>query len=441
MKLRIRTILLLATGFTISSAQEVYNLERCIGLGLENNYSIIIAGNNATISDNNYTRGNAGYLPSLGLSGRYGGTINTTTQNLTDGSESISAGIHNNSTTAAVSLGWTIFDGFNVQTTYKKLNELRQIGELNSQVAVENLVSDIVSEYFFLIQQKQLYHNLEFAVSLSKERVRIDEERYLLGASSKLQLLQSKVYFNSDSSRLARQSEVLRASEIRLNELMAVEDLGQSILVRDSVLIINSSMELESLLEETLARNTSLSIARKNQIVSAYDYKIIASRSYPYLNLATGYNYSFNRYESSSLLNQQTNGMSYGLTMGVDLFDGYNRQREKKNARIELENKELRYKQVELEIRADLLTIYSGYTNNLSLLMLEEQNIMTAAENLEIAMERYRLGNLSGLELREVQKSLLDAEERMLSVQYQTKTAEISLIQIAGRIMEYTMSN
>ena len=42
---------------------------------------------------------------------------------------------------------------------------------------------------------------------------------------------------------------------------------------------------------------------------------------------------------------------------------------------------------------------------------------------------RYMLGNLSGIEMREAQKSLLDAEERILSAEYDTKLCEISLLQ------------
>lgn len=49
------------------------------------------------------------------------------------------------------------------------------------------------------------------------------------------------------------------------------------------------------------------------------------------------------------------------------------------------------------------------------MLKLERQNLVAAKENHEIAMERYMLGNLSGIEMREAQKSLLDAEERILS--------------------------
>ena len=71
------------------------------------------------------------------------------------------------------------------------------------------------------------------------------------------------------------------------------------------------------------------------------------------------------------------------------------------------------------------------------LLELQEQNLKAAQETMDIAQERYLLGNLSGLEMREAQKSLLDAEESLLQVQYDTKVCEISLLQISGRIMQY----
>lgn len=417
--------------------QIIYDLTSCIETGLENNYSIIVARNREAITENNFTRGNAGYMPTIDFSSRFSGTVNTTEQRLASGDVNISRGIHNTTATGAVSLGWSIFRGFSVQTNYKKLGELRDIGELSTQLAVENLVARIIAEYNYLIQQKRLYSNLQFAVDLSRERVRIDEASYLLGRASKLQLLQSQVYFNADSSRLARQSEVLRASEIRLNELMSVDNIGQSIIVADTLLTIDPGLVFDRLLIETLNQNTALQIASRNQTVSQYDYKIIASRSYPFVTLSSGYSGTLNMYETGNTSSQITSGASYGLTMGVNLFDGYNKQRDRKNALIELENRELQYLQVEQELRADLLTIYSAYTNNLRLLRLEEQNLETARENLDIAFERYLLGNLSGLDLREVQKSLLDAEERLLSVQYQTKTAEISLLQISGRIMDY----
>lgn len=81
--------------------------------------------------------------------------------------------------------------------------------------------------------------------------------------------------------------------------------------------------------------------------------------------------------------------------------------------------------------------LWQAYQNNLELLKLERDNLIAARENLDIAMERYMLGNLSGIEMREAQKSLLDAEERILSAEYDTKICEISLKQISGNILDY----
>ena len=119
------------------------------------------------------------------------------------------------------------------------------------------------------------------------------------------------------------------------------------------------------------------------------------------------------------------------------MFDGNNQRRSLHNSVIDRESKDLRYREVEQGVKADLLTIYSAYNNNLRLISLEEQNFQTARENLDIALERYKLGSLSGIDLREVQKSLLDARERLISAHYQTKLAEVSLQLISGKIMEY----
>lgn len=428
-----------------SEAQEIYDLSRCVTTGLEQNFSVKIVRNQEEISGNNLTRGNAGFLPAISTTNRFGGNVSTTTQNMNNGSQNKSRGVYNTTGSAGLNLNMTLFDGFNVQTTWQKLQELKQMGGLNSQMSMENLVAQIVAEYYYYIQQLNFQHNMEYAVSLSRERARIDEDRYLLGASSKLELLQSIVYLNADSSRLARQNETILQSEIRLKKLMALENLEENIQLPDTVIVFNPDLKYQELLENTIELNTGLQIAKKNQLISELDYKIIASRSYPYLNFSTGYQYSYRGYGTGTIsdygelaLNNQQNGaLNYGITVGMNIFDGFNRRREKTNALIEVENRLYRFQEIEQNIKADLLTVYYAYENNLRLVQLEEENLSVARENLEIALERYRLGALSGIELREVQKSLLDAEERLISVKFQTKLAEISLLQISGKIMDY----
>ena len=92
---------------------------------------------------------------------------------------------------------------------------------------------------------------------------------------------------------------------------------------------------------------------------------------------------------------------------------------------------------MELKLKADLANIWMAYENNMELTNLEKENLQVAQINYEIAMDRYKLGNLSGIELREAQNSLLGAEERLLQAQYNTKLCEISLMQISGQATFY----
>ncbi len=430
-------IFLILAGIQDVKSQEMYDLIRCITEGLENNLSLKVVKTNEEISNNNYTRGNAGFLPTISNVNRLGGNINNTTQTFNDESKNTSKGVFNTSATANVNLDWMLFNGFKVQTTWQKLNELKQVGELNTRMEMENLVSKIIAQYYLYVQQLNYSKNLAYAVELSRERVRIDEQRYLLGASSKLELLQSMVYLNADSSVYAKQKENLVASQVNLKKLMATKDLEQNIMVKDTSIQINYDLIYERLLELTLQQNTGLLVASKDKTISELDYKIITSQALPYLNLSSGYTYSLNNYGSGTTKQQQVNGFNYGLTLGVNIYDGLERRREKNNAKITIESNKLQYLGVEQEVRADLITIYYAYQNNLQLLKLEEENLEVARENLGIAMERYKLGNLSGIDLREVQKSLLDAEERLITAQYTTKMAEISLLQISGQIMNY----
>ena len=427
-------IIIIANG---NVAQEQYDLSMVIREGLERNFSLQVVRNHEQIAANNHTWGNAGMLPTISATNRFGGTLNTTHQQFRDGDVATSKNVHNTSGSAAINLGMTIFNGFYVQNTYQKLGMQSDLQSLSTQMSIENLIARITSEYHYYIQQLNLYENMSYAVTLSRERVRIDEERYNLGGVSKLELLQSQVYLNADSSRLARQNEVLRAAQIRLNELMAAEDLGRIIILKDTCIIINEDLLYDELYELTMQFNTSLKIASKSQAISELDYNIIKSRSYPYLTMSSGYSFAYSGYETGSMDYQHVRGANYGLTLGVPIYDGLNRRRERSNALIEIENRRIQYQEIEQEVKGDLLTLYYAYENNLRLLRLEEQNLEVARENHEIALERYKLGNLSGIELREVQKSLLDAEERLVSVKYLTKLAEISLLQISGLIMEY----
>ena len=418
--------------------QVVYDLKRCIEQGLQQNYDIRIIRNNQEVSDNNLTLGNAGYLPTVDLTAGYSGALNNTAQNLESGEKVKNSGIHNQLLNAGANLNWTVFDGFNIQTNYKRLQELKNMGELNTRLTIENFIANLTAEYYNYIQQNRRLENLKSAVKLSKERLRIVEARYEIGAGSRLDMQQARVDFNSDSSRLIKQYEVLYTSRVYLNQMMAVDNVEQLIVTKDSLIAFDELLNRDDIWQRTLSNNTFLLLAGKNKSLSLLDLKSAQSGNYPYLKLNTGYGYTKNIYNTGTINNQRTLGFTYGATVGFNLFDGFNRKRKQKNARIEIENKQLEYDQATLSLKADLANMWMAYRNNIGLTNLEKDNVETAKETHEIAIERYKLGDLSGIELREAQNSLLEAEERLVTAEYNTKLCEISLMQISGQILAYS---
>ncbi|MBR4848824.1 MAG: TolC family protein [Bacteroidaceae bacterium] len=436
MKRIILSSALIFTVFATYAQEQVFTLSKCLEIGLENNYSLRITRNEEQISKNNVTLANAGFLPTLDLSAGYDAQLNSNNSELRGTSDiQKTRNAFDQTANAGLDLNWTIFNGFSVSTNYKQLKELERMGETNTRIALEDFIAGMAAEYYNFLQQRLRLNNYYNAVLLSKERLRIVEERYNIGNFSRLDYQQAKVDFNADSAQYMKQQEVVITSRIALNEMMAIDQVYTPIETVEKVIIINDTLDFVDLWHCTLGNNATLLLAGQNNTLAQFDYKKVLSRNYPYVKFKAGYDYGFNKYGNNSTVRRHAWGGNAGISIGFTLWNG-NRRREMRNAKIAMENVKLTRDKLELSLKADLGNLWQAYQNNLELLNLEKTNVITARENHEIAKERYMLGDLSGIEMREAQQSLLDAEERLLAVEYDTKLCEISLMQISGKITE-----
>lgn len=427
--------------FNVMHAEEVINLKNLIEKGLEQNFQLRMVRNEQKITDNNATLGNAGFLPTVDLNSTFGGTESNTGQFPQDENDVVirQSGVSNQNFSAGVNLNWTIFDGFNIQAKYSGLKELQQIGELKTRMNVEAFVSNLTAEYYNFIQQCIRLKNLQSAVNLSRERLRIVEARYTIGNLSRLDLQQARVDFNTDSSKLIRQHEVLFTSKIKINQLVGEEMVDKNLQISDDEINFNALLSKEILWSNVQDKNIFLIIAAREKNLKVLELQTARSANYPYIRLNAGYGYSENSYEYGTYKKQNNLGINYGITLGYNIFDGFNRSRKQRNVQIEINNRELAVEELKLSLKSDFSNFWMAYINNMQLTNLEKENVSHARENYEIAIERYKLGDLSGIELREAQNSLLEAEERLVQAQYLTKLCEISLLEISGGIMGYIL--
>ena len=412
------------------------DLPTLIEEGLRNNFQLRIVRNQERIAENNATRANAGYLPKVNLNAGYNGSLQSSKS--TSRQEGIVQKEHNSldhNVNAGVFAEWTVFDGFKIQTNYKRLQELRRLSATQTRLALEDYVADVTAGYYDLIQQNIRLTNLQHAMGLSKERLRIVEERYFIGSGSKLAVHQARVDFNADSARWLKQHELLRSAEIRLNRLTGQQEVNQPLMLHQQTIGVDSALAMNELWQSTLQSNAQLLKAAQNRTLAELDLKGVKSRDFPYLKLNADYAYRFSQFGDGPTDRRSTWGPDFGITVGYRIFDG-NRNRERHNAQIGVTDAELAQEDLKLALKADLADLWQAYQNNLRLLNLERENLITAQENHQVARERYLLGDLSGIEMRDAQQNLLEAEERILVAEYHTKLCEISLHQLSGDIMQ-----
>lgn len=412
-------------------AQSRITLDSCIVRALDANYSIKIIRHQESQAENNVNY--APFLPSVSASAAQKQTISDS-KVTNNGENRIVNHSRSDALSAGVSLNWRLFDGLEMFMTHARYKEMLAIGELKTKAAVENLIVQVSSYYYDVIRQQSKVDAARHSLSLSAARYAEARDKYVLGVLSGLEARQAKLDLNADSSNYIKEKKLLRSAYISLNTIMNA-DLQRQDYVEDSI-ILHAPLQFKELLDEMLQWNTTLLIGQRDQKVSELDMKIARAALFPKLDFGTGYNYSRTKAPESATSLNRTNGPYWGFSMSVDVFNRLENRRKIKNAKLDMEIVDLSYQEAELQMKADLAQLYNTYENNLQMVSFEQESASVAFDNLDAALERYKLGELAGIEFREFQRSYIDAVDREVSAIYQTKISELSLLLISGQILK-----
>ncbi len=424
---------IILSGTKPSTAQVILSPEEAIRIGLLNNFDIRLVRQEVAEAENNLSLGNAGFLPQLDLTASQNYSVTDSKQLYLSGTENDRKGATSDALNAGVQLSWTIFDGLRMFVQYDRLREIQEKTELSFLLTVEYAVQQILSNYYNLINLNQQIRVVEKTILVDLERLKLTEDMLEIGSGSRLDLLQAQVDLNADSAMLLRlQDQVLQTKSI-VNQLLA-RDSKTSFSVQDTF-VIQSALNFDVLAQKMLAQNTSLRLTQQDERLSLLLLKEIRGRQIPSLGLNIGYNFLDQQSQSGFLLSNRSLGLTYGIQASMNLFDGFNRSREKRNAAIQIESSRIRTESVIRELENELSRNFDSYLNKMKLVAMEKQNLGAAGENLSIAGERYRLGDLSGFEFREAQRNYMTTEGRMLQVQFETKLLEMNLLQLSGELV------
>jgi outer membrane protein TolC len=418
-------------GFQIQ-AQEVLTIEDAIKIALENNYDIKIAKNNLRVDETNVSSGNAGMLPRATASVTDNNSVQNLNQTRIDGTENSLNNAKNNSLSYGVLLDWTIFDGLRMFARKEQLKELQKLGDAQLQLTILTRISDVNATYFNLVQQQQQLTALDSTMIISNQRLDLAKNRFSIGKASKLEVLNAQVDLNTDKVSLLRQKELYTNTKTALNELLA-RDSSTNFTVAEEIAIDNPLL-LPELINLAEKQNPLLQAQIINKRVSELQLKQVKAGRYPTIRVSTGYNFGQSQSSLGFITQSTSRGLNYGFNASLNLFDGLAQNRNEKIATIQIETAAAQIEQQSLALKSQLTTAYQTYLTNLELIQLEDKNEAIAKQNLEITLDKFRIGTITTLEFRTAQLNYVNAKVRYSNAQYQAKLSEIALREIAGNL-------
>ncbi|WP_264530138.1 TolC family protein [Flavobacterium sp. N502540] len=414
------------------SAQKVLTIEDAMTIALENNFEIKIAKNSLKISETNVTVGNAGMLPRATASVTDNNSVTNSSQTRQDGTTTSLRNAKNNSLAYGVSLGWTVFDGMKMFAKLDQLKELQKLGDSEMKRVILIKIGQVNSAYFDLVQQQQQLSALDTTIVISKQRLTLAQNRFSIGKASKLEVLNAQVDLNSDQVALLRQKESYANAKILLNQYLA-RDPKINFTVTN-VVAVDNKLVLVDLIELAHKQNPALESQIINKRIAELQLKQVKADRYPVVNLTSGYN--FNESQSSLGFTSQNSskGFNYGFNATLNIFDGFNQHRNEKVAKLQIENSQIAIEQQNMILDTQLSTAFQTYLTNLELIGLEEDNVTIAKQNLDITLDKFRIGTITTLDFRTAQLNYVNAKVRYSNAQFQAKLSEIALKELAGNI-------
>ncbi len=424
--------------FNTGLAQDEVTLEQVVALALQKNYDIQIAKNvsEGASTDNLYSFG--AFLPQLEATGST--AWNSTDQELRflDESRNVAGEAKGNNTVAALQGTFTLFDGTRMFATWKRISQIDAQGRLLVKDQMVNTIASVATNYFDIVRQKQQLKAIEEQMSVSEERVKLAERKLEVGTGAKPELLQAKVDYNAQRTQALQQQSLILQLKDRLNGLVGLQ-LPELYDVSDTI-ILNMDLHEDELSMDIEKSNFALQASKTELRISNLLLKERRAEMMPFINFNSALNYS--RTDNTRLLNpfgtvyNQSEGFTYGFSVVLPILTGFNQRRLVQQAKINIRRQELLFQQQRTNIDVGIQNAFVDYVNAKKILLVEEENIGLAKENVSIALETFKRGATTFVELRTAQQSLAEAYTRLINARYLAKVAEIELLRLNGELLK-----
>ena len=339
-------------------AQKLLSLEEVIQITLEENYGIKVARNEITIAENNFHPGKAGLLPTLDISGNYQYGRNNTTQQFVGQEPNEIRGAVSTSYGSSVDLGYTLFDGLGNVYNFKKLKSTLAMVDAQTRANIELIIMDVITAYYSLARTQENYRIASEALEISNERLQRALAEIQFGQSTRRNYLNVKVNYNTDSASLITANLFLERAQ---NDLIFLLGGNVDHIVVSTRADLTNRLDEDYLQQSSLINNQQIIAGQYSKRNAEYDVKLAYAFQMPRVMASASYGYNKLNNDAGFLISNQTNGLSAGVSVGLNIFDGRRRQIDRQNSKIALDNQNIIYQELLKQTERNFNNAYAAY--------------------------------------------------------------------------------
>jgi outer membrane protein len=413
---------------------DTLSVDEAISTALQNNFDIMLSRNDSAVAALDYSYRDYALFPRVNGNSTVLFNNNNQKQTLADGTKRDRKGIKSNNINYSVGLNWPVFDGFKMFITRDKMQEILILGELNVKEQVNLTISDVIKTYYSIVRHKQQIKAVEEQMSINEDRLKLARYRLEIGVGVKPEVLQAEIDLNAQRSALLTQGTLMIQLRQQLNELMNVDPL--TVYEVQDTIVVDMNIALGDVLGNFEASNPTLRALDKTIDIAELTVKERRAERFPTVSLISAYN--FNRTSNQEVINNFSplfnlnRGFNYGVTASIPIFNGFNVRRQIRQAELAVGYQQLIYDNNKRQVSTDVMNAFANYELQKRIMVVEEDNMKLVRENLYIVRERYRLAATPYIELREAQRSLEEAYNRLIAARYNLKIAETDLLRLKG---------
>lgn len=321
---------------------------------------------------------------------------------------------------------WTLFDGGGNADLYESRKILVEAAKQREQSTKESVAASVALAYWDLVKQNQLMALARSSREFSNERLRVAQAHLAMGSASRMDEQQAMLDRNADNAAELRQVAMQQQARRLLNWWMG-KPLEDSLTVVASFGDMPDTLSIPSGFESESQKNPQIREAqlRKESAQAA----VSASRAewFPEVSLYANYNFLEQYSDNPPPGNGHYQGMLYGVQLTMPLYEGGRSVARIVAAQETERSQTIVVRELEEMWIRDISFAKAQLSQALSLAELERGNAKLADSLHNTAFRQFEMGSLSGIDLRRVQLSRTEAQERLVLADFNAKTAKIHL--------------